>query len=146
MPDIVTRRLEASDAAAVAELEARSFAEPWSENAVLMLTGPNAFGFVTLADGELAAYGGMVCVLDEGQITNIATDPDFRRLGLAERTLSALLAEAGERGLSFVTLEVRDSNVPARSLYEKLGFSSIGLRKNFYRKPTEDAVIMEKRF
>jgi len=143
---ILTRRLEKADIPSVAELESRVFAEPWHENELNFLLEPNTFGFVTLVDGVLAAYGGMICVLDEGQITDIATDRDFRRMGLGERTLSAMLDEAKDRGLSFVTLEVRESNVAARSLYEKMGFSAVGRRNNFYRKPTEAAIIMEKKF
>ena len=143
--DPIIRKLEISDACDVALIESTCFSEPWSANAIKMLTEPNAFGIVCEADGQVAAYGGMICVLDEGQITNIATLPDFRRRGLARKVLDAMLSEARGRGLAFVTLEVRESNLAAISLYEKLGFFETGKRPNFYRKPTEAAVIMEKK-
>ena len=145
MPDPIIRKLIASDTENVAFIEEQCFAEPWSASSVLMLTQANAFGTVCEADGTLAAYGGMICVLDEGQITNIATLPDFRHRGLAKKVLLAMLDEARERKLSFVTLEVRESNAAAIALYEQLGFVRLGKRPNFYRKPTEAAVIMEKK-
>ena len=145
MPEPIIRRLVLSDAEKVALIEEQCFAEPWSANAIGMLTESNAFGIVCEADGAVAAYGGMICVLDEGQITNIATLPSFRRRGLAKKVLLAMLDEARERKLSFVTLEVRESNFAAIALYEQLGFFELGKRPNFYRKPTEAAVIMEKK-
>ena len=145
MPEPIIRKLTADDAASVAFIEEQCFAEPWSASSLLMLTQANAFGIVCKIDGTLAAYGGMICVLDEGQITNIATLPDFRRRGLAKKVLLAMLDEARERKLSFVTLEVRESNAAAIALYEQLGFVKLGKRPNFYRKPTEAAVIMEKK-
>ena len=133
------------DLPGAAALEGEVFHEPWSENALRMLLQPNAFGIVCRAGDTVAAYGGMICVLDEGQITNIGTLPQFRRLGLARRTLEAMLEEANRRELTFVTLEVRESNSAAIGLYEKLGFSAIGKRQGLYRFPTEAAVIMEKK-
>ena len=145
MSEPIIRKLTADDAANVAIIEEQCFAEPWSASSLLMLTQANAFGIVCKIDGTLAAYGGMICVLDEGQITNIATLPDFRRRGLAKKVLLAMLDEARERKLSFVTLEVRESNAAAIALYEQFGFVKLGKRPNFYRKPTEAAVIMEKK-
>ncbi len=143
--DIITRKLTVSDTEKVALIEEQCFAEPWSANSLLMLTEANAFGIVCEIDGILAAYGGMICVLDEGQITNIATLPDLRRRGLARKVLLSMLDEARARDLTFVTLEVRESNAAAIALYEQLGFIKLGKRPNFYRKPTEAAVIMEKK-
>ena len=144
MSDPIIRKLTAEDTEKAAIIEERCFAEPWSANSLLMLTGTNAFGIVCEIDGTVAAYGGMICVLDEGQITNIATLPEFRRRGLARKVLLSMLDEARARELAFVTLEVRESNAAAIALYEQLGFVKLGKRPNFYRKPTEAAVIMEK--
>ncbi|MBQ8357396.1 MAG: ribosomal protein S18-alanine N-acetyltransferase [Clostridia bacterium] len=127
----------------VAALEQAVFAHPWSARALELLCGDTAFGFAcTAKGGEVIAYGGMLTVLDEGQITNVATHPDHRRQGLAGQVLAALLGEARARGLSFVTLEVRVSNVPAIALYQKFGFAIVGRRPRFYAHPTEDALIM----
>lgn len=130
---------------AVAELEKAVFGRPWSENALSLLCTGEAFGFAVMAGETAAAYGGMLTVLDEGQITNIATHPDFRRRGLAAAVLSALLTEARARGLAFLTLEVRESNAAAISLYEKFGFRAVGRRPHFYQNPTEAATVMECR-
>ena len=127
----------------IAELEALTFAHPWSEQALELLCDESrAFGFAALCEGRAVAYGGMLTVLDEGQITNIATHPDHRRRGLAGQVLEALLTEARARGLAFVTLEVRESNAAAIALYEKYGFATVGRRPRFYTQPTEAALIL----
>ena len=127
----------------VAALERTVFKHPWSEAALTLLCGETAFGYAALEAGVVAAYGGMLTVLDEGQITNIATLPDYRRRGFAAEVLTALLAGARSRRLAFVTLEVRESNAPAIALYEKFGFAVVGRRKNFYTEPVEAALVMQ---
>ena len=77
---------------------------------------------------------------------NIAVHPDYRRRGMGESLVNALVEELKDRGSRCLTLEVRSSNAPARSLYEKMGFVQIGLRKNYYRNPKEDACILRKTF
>ena len=129
----------------VAEIERLCFSEPWSRNALTLLLGEGGFGVVALLDGQVAAYGGMTFVLDEGSVTNIATHPDFRRKGLGRAVTAKMLEEAFSRGLETVFLEVRESNVAARALYEGLCFETCGIRKNFYRKPTESALQMIRR-
>ena len=127
----------------VAALERTVFKHPWSEAALTLLCGETAFGYAALEAGVVAAYGGMLTVLDEGQITNIATHPDHRKRGLATAVLHALLEEARRRGLTFVTLEVRESNAAAIALYEKNGFQTVGRRPRFYTEPTEAALVMK---
>ena len=126
----------------VAEIERLCFSEPWSEKSLVILTDENNFGVVATLDGQTVAYGGMTCVLDEGAVTNIATHPDHRRQGLGRRILRELLSEAQKRGVHTVFLEVRESNDAARALYLSEGFYECGIRKNFYRRPTENAVQM----
>lgn len=128
----------------IAKIERFCFSEPWSENAFSIFLGDNAFGVVALLDGAVVAYGGMLCVLDEGQITNIATHPDHRRKGLGRAIVNALEEEAERRGLSILFLEVREHNSVARELYASCGWKEIGIRKNFYSKPVDNAVLMKK--
>ncbi|MBR6728173.1 MAG: ribosomal protein S18-alanine N-acetyltransferase [Clostridia bacterium] len=127
----------------IAALEQVAFAHPWSREALELLCSEKAFGFACVENGSVLAYGGMLTVLDEGQITNIATHPDHRRRGLGTSVLSALLDEARARRLCFVTLEVRVSNIAAVSLYEKFGFRVVGKRPRFYTSPAEDALVMQ---
>lgn len=145
VPKIEIIALGEEHLAALAALERECFSQPWSQDALRLLTGDNAIAAVALCDGEVAAYGGMTCVLDEGQITNIATLPRFRRLGLARAVLCELIRRAEERGIGSVFLEARASNLPAISLYESCGFCRIGVRRRFYSAPVEDAVMMELR-
>ena len=126
----------------VAELERLCFSEPWSENSLRMLTEASALGVVAVVGDRAVAYGGMTTVLDEGAVTNIATHPAFRRRGLGRQVTEALLRSAADVGIGTVFLEVRESNEAAIALYETLGFRACGIRKNFYRHPTESAIQM----
>ena len=83
-------------------------------------------------------------IRNEIQISNIAISPDYRQLGVGEGVLRKVLLEMRQKGAEFVFLEVRPSNLAARRLYEKLGFTILGLRKGYYRSPSEDAIIMGK--
>ncbi len=136
-------RLNASHIDRMAELEKLCFSVPWSRG-MIKDELQNDIGYYVGAeeDGALIGYAGMQIVIDEGYITNIAVDPEYRRRGIADALLAALRLRAGERALSFMSLEVRRSNLPAQRLYEKHGFIAAGVRKNYYRKPQEDAFIM----
>ena len=128
---------------AVAKLEVLCFSMPWSRAMILTeFRNPRAFYLAAEDNGALVGYAGMQTVLDEGYVTNVAVSPASRRRGVASQLLEALLAHANTKALSFLTLEVRASNIPAISLYEKYGFQSMGLRPGYYEKPKEDAVIM----
>lgn len=143
MDEILVLPLGREQLAAVAELERLCFADPWSETALSLLLESGNVGFVIPEEGRVIAYGGMTTVLDEGAVTNVATHPQRRGQGLGGRIVDALLSEAKARGLSRVFLEVRLTNAPARRVYERAGFRVIGVRKKFYRHPTEDALMME---
>lgn len=95
-------------------------------------------------DGTLAAYGGIECVLDEANIVNIATSPEYRRRGCARAVMGGLLDIAKKKGCTRVTLEVREHNLPAQALYRSFGFTPPGIRKHFYSFPDENAIVMEK--
>ena len=142
MSDIIIRRISEEDIPAVAQIELSCFSEPWSEKSLSLLTDGRGVGFVALVDGIIVGYGGMMTVLDEGQITNIAVLPEFRRLGLGRSLVQALQKYAKSNEFSLLSLEVRESNIPAISLYEVCGWEKQGIRKGFYRFPSEAAVIM----
>lgn len=129
-----------------AEIERLCFSDPWSEKMLAEhLTNPCSLTLAAVGDtGRLLGYVGLLAVVDEGYITNVAVRPDCRRQGVASSLLQALEARGRARNLTFLTLEVRQSNAPARALYEKLGYVQAGLRRNYYENPREDAVIMTK--
>ena len=144
---IYTKPLTAEHIPAVAELEKLCFSAPWSAQSLELLTREGiGTGVVYIEDGKVVAYGGMLCVVDQGQITNIAVHPDHRRQGIGKAIVGALLKHAMDEKFEEVTLEVRKSNAPAIALYEKFGFQQVGLRKGFYSHPREDAIIMTREF
>lgn len=128
----------------VAEIERTCFNEPWSESSLRLLLGESGVGFAVMHNGAAVAYGGMLTVLDEGQITNVAVLPEYRRRGYGRAVMNALEKYARENGLSLLSLEVRASNAGAIALYTSLLWREAGRRKNFYRLPTEDAIVMIK--
>ena len=146
MGDFLIEKLTPDRFFEVAELEKLCFSLPWSEKSLELLTTDKNIGFVAIdkASGRVAAYGGMIAVLDEGQITNIATHPDYRRQGIGDSIVRALIRYAEEEKISLISLEVRESNHAAQALYEKLGFRAVGVRKNFYTSPRENGIVMTK--
>ena len=130
----------------VAELERLCFAQPWSEDALGLLLTDAALGLVVTQNGRAVAYVGMMSVLDEGQITNVAVHPDHRRRGLGAMLMTALDEAARERDLVEISLEVRVSNLGAITLYERSGYATVGRRPHFYSNPREDALVMMKSF
>ena len=131
--------------AQIAELEKICFSDPWSEASVASeLNNKLALWLVAMEDRRVAGYIGSQTVMDETDMMNVAVHPDFRRKGIAEALVNKLVEHLRERGSHCLTLEVRASNVPAITLYCKLGFSEIGRRKNYYRNPREDALILRK--
>ena len=138
------KKLRGDMLSGVCAIETLCFAEPWSEKSLEILLGERGVGFAALLEGEVVAYGGMLTVLDEGQITNVAVSPSHRRKGLGRAILCALEEYASENGIVLLSLEVRESNAAARALYKAEGWREVGLRKNFYKLPAENAVIMIK--
>ena len=134
--------MEQSHIPQLAQIERACFHAPWSEAALREELGKGIFLVALDAEGVPVGYVGCQTVLDEGYITNVAVSPDHRRRGIASLLLQALAHRAVAQGLAFVTLEVRVSNIPAIALYEKAGYVSVGQRKNFYRAPSEDALLM----
>ena len=130
----------------VARLESVCFGSAaWSEKSVASeLENKLALWLVALEGETVAGYVGSQTVLDETDMMNVAVHPDYRRQGIAEKLVLELVEALKQRESRCLTLEVRASNAPAISLYEKLDFKQIGLRKNYYRNPKEDALILRK--
>ena len=129
----------------IALLERECFADPWSQQSIASeLHNPLSLWLVAQEGQTLLGYVGSQTCLYETDMMNIAVFPASRRQGVARALIEALVSALRERGSKQLTLEVRASNGPARQLYESLGFLQVGLRKNYYRNPKEDALILRK--
>ena len=143
MKPFAISQLSLSHLEGVAELERLCFAEPWSRQALTLLLQGKNLGVVALDEqGTPIGYGGLLTVLDEGQITNIAVHPDHRKKGIGKAILEELINESRKCDIRELSLEVRQSNLPAKALYQSHGFEIAGIRKGFYRHPTEDGLVM----
>lgn len=132
----------------VAELEKLCFSDPWSRR-MLSEHLENECAATLVAQGEdgtVLGYAGLLVVLDEGYITNVAVRSEYRRQGIAGELLGVFRRFAEGNKLAFLTLEVRESNAAARALYAKYGYQEVGVRKNYYEHPRENAIIMTLEF
>jgi len=138
--------LEAADIPEVLEIEKTVDPSPWAESSFKheVETNKLAYYFVARHDGKIVGYAGYWLVIDEVHITKVATHLDFRRQKIGEQLLTHLLESASQQGATRGTLELRESNEPARKLYEKFGFSVSGTRKHYYLDNLENATIMWK--
>lgn len=125
-------------------MEQQCFSVPWTHEQLMAQLSDFMHIFLAAEDenGRAVGYAGLMYVLDEGYISNVAVSPDRRREGIADMLLTELYERAKAKKLSFLTLEVRKSNIPAQSLYKKHGYTEVGRRKAYYSRPKEDAVLM----
>ncbi len=131
----------------IAELEKICFSDPWSKKSISTeLDNPLSSWIVAIDDGNVVGYIGAQSVLDGADIMNVAVSPGYRNRGVATELIEKMIAILAQKGVISLCLEVRISNLPAISLYEKLGFSIVGRRPGYYRAPKEDAYIMRKEF
>ena len=128
----------------VSEIENKSFSEPWRRDALKNAINDDKYRFYCLVDdhGEVISYVGIFVVIGEGEIVSVATNNTMRGQGFGGILLSEVILREKELGTDKLFLEVRESNAPAISLYKKMGFATDGIRKNFYRKPVENAILM----
>ena len=127
----------------IAEIETQCFSDPWpAEQIERLLTDGSHIFLAAEENGETLGYISLMYVLDEGYIGNVAVAPEGRRRGLGRALVEAMTARAKALELDFLTLEVRESNLPARALYTQCGYRDVGLRRNYYEKPRENAVLM----
>lgn len=139
--------MSAAHVSQVAQLERACFADPWSERSIAgELSNPLSCWLVAMDGTSVVGYVGSQAVLDEADMMNLAVSCDYRRCGIAQQLVEALIKALISKQVHCLTLEVRASNEPAKALYSKLGFQQAGLRKGYYRNPKEDAYILRKTF
>ena len=147
MRGTIVRGMQPEDLKKVCEIEKANFSLPWSEKSFLESMERDDTVFLTaLVDGEIAGYLGCYCIAGTGEITNVAVDAAYRRRGVGRELLLKLYTEGSAHLTEEYFLEVRESNEAAISLYTEMGFAKEGIRKNFYEKPVENAVIMWNHF
>lgn len=131
--------------AAIAELERQCFSMPWSERSIASeLDNPLSLWVVAVAGDAVAGYVGSQSVMGEADMMNLAVATQYRRTGVGMALVENLIQELKAQGITSLTLEVRVSNAPAISLYEKMDFYQVGRRPGYYRNPLEDALILRK--
>ncbi|WDV46175.1 ribosomal protein S18-alanine N-acetyltransferase [Clostridiaceae bacterium M8S5] len=144
MSDVTIREMILSDIEAVCEIENKSFTTPWSKNAFIDEIKNNklAYYIVIKSGKSVVGYAGMWLILDEAHITNVAIHPNYRGKGLANHLINGVLDSCKQKKIQKVTLEVREYNKTAISLYKKFGFYEFGKRIGYYTDTKEDAIIM----
>ena len=131
--------------AQIAELEKCCFNDPWSENSISSELNNRLSCWLVALEGDVViGYVGSQTVLGETDMMNIAVHPDYRNQGVAKNLIQTLMDTLSGQGSHSLMLEVRQSNEPARNLYASLGFETVGIRKNYYRNPKENALILRK--
>jgi ribosomal-protein-alanine acetyltransferase len=132
-----------ADAPRLAALERTCFSDPWSPAGLRdLISAPQSIALVALTGDAIVGYAMARHAADSGEILNLAVDPDHRRKGIAAHLIDALLEGLRARDVREVYLEVRESNGPARALYQEKGFTVAGMRRAYYRYPTEDALVL----
>lgn len=154
---MIIRRMISEDVPAVALIEQECFSMPWSEKSFRDSINREDTVFLVCEDKlpdcqlesrqaqsrRIVGYIGMYLSFGEGEITNVAVTSSYRKRGCGQQLIQAVKDQAANRKAESILLEVRKSNEPAISLYKRNGFEQIGIRKNFYERPTEDAIIMK---
>lgn len=143
MIDILIENMKLQHLDGVVNIENICFAHPWSRADLEQQLNLDTSHFaVATLDGNVVGYMGLQIFSGEGYVTNVAVLPEYRRQGIAKM----LIEKQMQNEMSFITLEVRESNLPAIKLYESCGFENVGIRPKFYTNPTENAIIMTKYF
>ena len=150
---MLIRRMTLQDISAVIEIEKQCFSLPWSpqsfedsitrEDTIFLVCEMKEYADECAEQVCIVGYIGLYLSFDEASVTNVAVSPEFRKKGCGENLVVTAKEFAKEAGAECIFLEVRKSNEPALSLYKKLGFEELGIRKKFYEHPVEDAIIMK---
>ena len=142
---IVLRDMTVADLRAVVAIEDESYSVPWSESTFRgLLRRRDAEMVVAVVGDVVIGYAAFWCVVDQGELGNVAVSSAWRGRGLGARLLEEVLRRAGRRGIVEVFLEVRPTNTVARRLYERFGFTTVGRRRNYYQQPVEDALVLRR--
>lgn len=142
---MIIKKMTSEHVPQIAFLEKLCFHDPWSESSIASeVNNSLSLWLVAMEDDTVVGYVGSQTVLGWTDMMNIAVHPDHRRKKIGEQLVLSLEEELRKQESTCLTLEVRASNEPAKSLYYKLGFLEVGRRKNYYRNPKEDALILRK--
>lgn len=141
--EIIIENMNSQHLDGVVNIEKICFVHPWSRADLEQQLNLDTSHFaVATVDEKVVGYMGLQIFSGEGYVTNVAVLPEYRRQGIAKMLIEKQL----QNEMSFITLEVRESNLPAIKLYESCGFENVGIRPKFYTNPTENAIIMTKYF
>jgi len=141
---MLIRKMTMEDVEAVTKIEQECFSLPWSEKSFEDSISREDTIFLVCEEASIVTgYMGMYLSFDEASVTNVAVSPAFRKKGYGEQLVAVAKEKAKDAGAESIFLEVRVSNIPAISLYKKMGFEKLGIRKKFYEHPVEDAIIMK---
>ena len=139
------REMQIDDLDQVMEIERENFSVPWTENGFFtFLFRQDALFLVAVENEEILGYIGILMVPDDGDITNVAVKKSRQGEGIGKLLIEGMIEASGKQGVRNIFLEVRKSNAPAIHLYEKYGFVTEGVRKNYYDLPKEDALVMKR--
>ena len=139
------RNMTLDDIESVFEIEKSIFSIPWSKKSFeSTISSKDTIYIVATIDEKIVGYLGIYILCDQSDISNVCVHKYYRRMHIAEAMLSYIFDRAKSNNVKEITLEVRESNVAAISLYEKMGFKEIGIRKNYYQKPLENGLLMWK--
>lgn len=142
---LMIRKMKVVDLDRILEIERKSFPNPWSRNAFLYeIESEVSYPWVVELDNEIVGYSIHWLILDEAHLSNIAVAPLHRGKGIGKFLLEKIIESVKKKGAKILTLEVRVSNINAICLYTKMNFKVVGIRKNYYTNPVEDAFIMMK--
>ena len=143
--EIIYSYITEEDIPQISKMEEKYFSQSWSEESIKSYIDKGLVLFIVAkAENKVVGYAATLCVLDEANLVSIAVDEDFRQMKIATEILDIVYEELKNNEIKSINLEVRESNEAARKLYEKEGFKEIGLRKNFYERPKEDAILLER--
>lgn len=142
---MIIKKMELKHIPMVAEIEKKSFSKPWSEQSITDSFNAKANYFFVAEDNQIiVGYIGLTVSVDEGYILNVAVLPQYRGKGIGDRLVKNTVDFGNSLGLKLLTLEVRPSNISAVNLYQKYSFKEVGIRKNYYSNPQEDALLLTK--